>query len=644
MHHRLHIYSDELFVILGEFVGRGVRAVISAGFAASVVLSGTLVAFPAIAVSSYPCGAESSATVGSLESLALPATVLAGDAVRMPVSIRCEGDQQAVLAHMHLTFENDQGITTKLSVNKAGITAEAANGGSTAYTVTIPAPEGSLPEGLQRLTLVTPVMEMVPRFPTGAQPPLYSRTIHQPYLSLHRTAGWEVRVGHPTHAAPTPQVPWAFKAGVPAGVRFPAWGEGAVLRYRWLLEDGTLVSDGREYIPASGSVSRIVVTGTWPDGTVHERSSQLVRSVEGAGGFNDVTVGAARPYSYHPVRVARTAPDQSTKSGWYRLRSDGSFPSTPEAAPDSWYPKPTDVGQRFQFIEAGTRAKGASAVVAVGPAPLPEDRRSGYVHGDTLVNAVAELQQRLQPGYRLTANNPWPTGQAVTYAWLRNGQTVSGATTAAYTLKASDAGATLQAVVRTDSPGYASHEAKASVVKIPLVNLKSAEPLVSGSARVGVTLRASTPGWTAGTKFSYQWLRNGQAIQGATSSSYTVPARDRNAVLRVRVVGTQTFYTTVTRQGAQHLINTGILTAPTPLITGTLQAGRTLSAHAWAWTPGTQLRYQWYRNNQPIRGANTVTYRIAATDRGQALKVHVLGTKEGYMGLSRASAQKRVQR
>lgn len=628
---------------MGGFVGRVVRAVISAGLAATVVLSGTLVASPAIAVSPYPCGAETSSAVGNLESVALPGTLIAGDALRMQVSIRCEGDQQAVLAYAHLTFENDQGIITKVSVNKAGIEAGAPDGASTTYTVTIPTTEGALPEGLQRLTYITPVMEMVPRYPTGAQPPLYSRTIYRPYLSLDRPAGWEVRVGHPTHAAPTPQVPWAFKAGVPAEVRFPAWGTGAVLSYRWLLEDGTQVADRREYIPAAGSVSRIVVTGTWPDGTVHERSSQLVRTVEGAGGFNDVTVEEARPYSDAPVRVARTAPEQSTKSGWYRLRSDGSFPSTPEAAPDSWYPKPTDVGQRFQFIEAGVRAKGASAVIAVSPAPLPGDRRSGYIQGDTLVNTVAELQPRLQPGYRLTANNPWPAGQAVTYAWLRNGQTVPGATTPAYTLKVADAGATLQAVVRTGSPGYISNEAKASAVKIPLVKLNSAEPLVSGSARVGVTLRASTPGWTAGTRFSYQWLRNGQAIQGATGSTYIVPARDRNAVLQVRVTGTQTFFTTVTRTGAQHLISSGILTAPTPSITGIPKAGQILTAHAGAWTPGTQLRYQWYRNNQAIRGATTATYRLGAADRGQAIQVQVRGSKDGYIGVWRTSAPKRIQ-
>jgi hypothetical protein len=86
-----------------------------------VVLSGTLVASPAIAVSPYPCGAESSAAVGALESVALPTTVVAGDALRMQVSIGCEGDQQAVLAYVHLTFENDQGIITRVSVNKVGV-------------------------------------------------------------------------------------------------------------------------------------------------------------------------------------------------------------------------------------------------------------------------------------------------------------------------------------------------------------------------------------------------------------------------------------------------------------------------------------------------------------------------------------------
>jgi hypothetical protein len=626
-------------------MGRLIRAVMSASLAATVVLSGTAAVLPTAVVSAYPCGADSSLAVGTLESLTLPASVLAGDKLRIEVRIGCDGDRQAVLSYMHLTFENDQGITTNVSVDKAGIEAGAASGASRSYTVTVPTANGLLPEGLQRITQVNPVMAEIPRFGTGAQPPLYTRTIYRPYLSLDRPVGWETRVGHPTHAAPTPQVPSALRAGVPAEVRFPAWGKGAVLNYRWLLEDGTQVADRREYIPASGSVSRIVVTGIWPDGTVHERSSRLVRTLENGGGFNDVTVvGKAVPFRESPVRAVRTVPVESPRSGWYRLRSDGSFPSSREAAPESWYPQPTDVGQRFQFIEAGQRSQGASPIITVGPAPVPEDRRAGYVHDDVLVNVVGELQPRLQPGYRLTAHNPWPAGQAVTYAWLRNGKTVAGSTTSVYTLKASDAGASIQAVVRTGSPGYISNEAKAAVVKIPLVRLESAEPLVSGASRVGVTLRASTPGWTAGTKFSYQWLRNGKVIPSATRSTYTVPAKDLYAVLRVRVTGSQAYYTSGSRTGAELLINHGRMTGSTPRITGTAKVGRTLTAQAGTWTPGTKLHYQWYRNKKPIKGATKAIYRVATADRGQAVKVRVRGSKAGYMSLTRTSSPARIAR
>lgn len=629
--------------MLGEFVSRFIRALVSAGLAGSVMLSGAGMAVPANAVSSYPCGAEFSSTVGTLQSLTLPSSAVAGDDLPIAVTIRCEGDRQAVLVAAHLTFENDQGISRNVSVTESGIRAGDSDGSSTVYTVSVPTADGALPEGLQRLTGVTLVMEKVPQFRTGSMQPRYSRSIYHPYLSLHRPAGWEVRIGHPTHAAPTPQVPWAFTADAPAEVRFPAWGKGARLSYRWFLEDGTAVADGRDYVPAPGSLSRLEVTGTWPDGTVHIRSSRLVRTVDTGGGFNDVTVvGEAVPYG-GAVRAVRTSPVHgSSSSGWYRVRSDGSFPSTRETPYDAWYPKAADVGQRFQFIEAGSRNRGASPIVTVGPAPLPEDRRSGYLQGDSLVNHVADLQPDLQPGYRLTANNPWPAGQKVSYAWLRNGKVIPGATGPAYTLRVSDAGSTLQAVTRTASPGYASNEAKAGPVKVPLVKLKSAKPLVSGAARVGVTLRASTPGWTAGTKFSYQWLRNGKPIPGAARSAYTVPAKDRSTVLQVRVTGTQPYYTTVSGRSAENLINYGILTAPAPRITGTAKAGRTLTAQAGAWTPGTTLRYQWYRNNQPITGATRSTYRVAAVDRGKAVKVRVQGIKAGYTGQFRTSGQKRI--
>src|SRR4051812_28352986 len=122
--------------MLGGPVRRVVHAVISSGLAAVVALSGVSVASPAAqAAALSPWGSDSSSAVGSLESLTLPAAAVAGDGLPMQVAIRCEGDQQAVLVRMRLTFENEQGITTNVTVDKAGIEAVATEGAVTTYRV-----------------------------------------------------------------------------------------------------------------------------------------------------------------------------------------------------------------------------------------------------------------------------------------------------------------------------------------------------------------------------------------------------------------------------------------------------------------------------------------------------------------------------
>ncbi|MBV6727100.1 hypothetical protein [Nocardioides daeguensis] len=67
-----------------------------------------------------------------------------------------------------------------------------------------------------------------------------------------------------------------------------------------------------------------------------------------------------------------------------------------------------------------------------------------------------------------------------------------------------------------------------------LVNLERAA--VRGRARVGKVLRATSGRWSAGvTVVSYQWLRNGRAIKGATGQRYKVRRADRARRVSVRV-------------------------------------------------------------------------------------------------------------
>jgi len=50
-------------------------------------------------------------------------------------------------------------------------------------------------------------------------------------------------------------------------------------------------------------------------------------------------------------------------------------------------------------------------------------------------------------------------------------------------------------------------------------------PSISGSARVGSTVRVVQGSWTpSATEYAYQWLANGAAIKGAVGSAYVIPA------------------------------------------------------------------------------------------------------------------------
>ena len=71
-------------------------------------------------------------------------------------------------------------------------------------------------------------------------------------------------------------------------------------------------------------------------------------------------------------------------------------------------------------------------------------------------------------------------------------------------------------------------------------------PTISGDAVVGQTLTAVVPEWTPAPSFSYQWLRNGSTIRGATESSYTLTSADAGRQISVRVTGSRVSYLPVT--------------------------------------------------------------------------------------------------
>ena len=166
-------------------------------------------------------------------------------------------------------------------------------------------------------------------------------------------------------------------------------------------------------------------------------------------------------------------------------------------------------------------------------------------------------------------------------------------------------------------------------------------PAVTGTARVGETLTASTSdiadadGLTSAT-FSYRWLRDDADISGATGSTYTLADADEGKAIKVRVsftddAGNEESLTSAVTATVAARPNRPATGAPT--ISGTAQVGETLTvtttgiADADGLT-GVTFAYQWLADDTDISDATGSTYTLAAADEGKAIKVRVSFTDD----------------
>ena len=198
------------------------------------------------------------------------------------------------------------------------------------------------------------------------------------------------------------------------------------------------------------------------------------------------------------------------------------------------------------------------------------------------------------------------TGTApLSYQWNKNGVAIPGVTSSSYTTPAtttSDNGTQLTVLVSNTAGSVTSNVAILSVSAASVAPSITTQP---GSQTVTAGQTASFSVAATGTApLSYQWNKNGVAIPGATSSSYTTPATtssDNGAQFTVLVSNATGSVTS----------NAAILTvsaAPVaPAITTqpasqTVTAGQTASFSVAA-TGTAPLSYQWRKNGVAISGA-----------------------------------------
>ena len=169
-------------------------------------------------------------------------------------------------------------------------------------------------------------------------------------------------------------------------------------------------------------------------------------------------------------------------------------------------------------------------------------------------------------------------------------------------------------------------------------------PTISGTPQVGETLTADTSGIAdddglKNVSFSYQWLADDTAIQGAMGSSYTLADTDEGKAISVRVSFTddtgngETLTSTATDAVAAATQPNNPATGA-PSINGTAQVGETLTADTSgiADTDGltsVSYSYQWLAGDSDISGATGSAYTLADADEGKTVTVRVSFTDDG---------------
>jgi hypothetical protein len=174
-----------------------------------------------------------------------------------------------------------------------------------------------------------------------------------------------------------------------------------------------------------------------------------------------------------------------------------------------------------------------------GAALLPDPQDHGALDQR---NSHEGLTLKAAPGstWRPPVGKGFPVEPAIAYQWQRNGAAINGAVASTYKLTAAEVGrkiAVTMLINLFDGRLKISWTSAATGTVIAPTVLNVVKPSVRGLAFVGRTLSVSAGTWrVAPTRYSYQWLRNGIAIKGATGSTYGLTTADKGRKVSVKVV------------------------------------------------------------------------------------------------------------
>ncbi len=186
----------------------------------------------------------------------------------------------------------------------------------------------------------------------------------------------------------------------------------------------------------------------------------------------------------------------------------------------------------------------------------------------------------------------------------------------------------------TPAPGSDSGGGSSGGVVAPT---NTAASSISGNAYVGQTLTASNGTWSNDpSSFSYQWLRGGASIAGATSSSYTLVVADAGNTVGVRVTATNAAGSATNTSSTVAVIDVSTYTTQptTTVMSGNPPAaGEVLFCSEGVWTFSPTSIFRRLRRNGVSIVPNTFQYTLVPADIGSNFDCYVTATNAAGTGI-----------
>src|SRR5690349_17299562 len=171
--------------------------------------------------------------------------------------------------------------------------------------------------------------------------------------------------------------------------------------------------------------------------------------------------------------------------------------------------------------------------------------------------------------------------------------------------------------------------------------VNTAPPRTGGTPRFATEITADPGSWTPEPESTtYQWLLDGDPVDGATEASYTPRLADIGHDLSVEVTATTTGFTPGTATSTPVTVKRALWRGHSPVrLDGVARFGRTLSLDSFTTSPAsTSGSRAWVRDGRPIKGETGRSHALGLKDFDHRVGLRITARRPGYVPLTVTSA------